>query len=108
MGARVTAERGEWAAVTAAFSRFFDGLGVVDVDGRAARFRADETGFDLAADGGSSAFMPLHEARIQWTEVTFDLEAATVTLSDGGSTYVYRVPQRLVDDRDARRGSNDG
>ena len=95
----MTVDRAAWADVSAAFARFFDGLGVVDIGEQTVRFRAEDTGFDLGADGSSSAFMPLHEARLTWNWVTFDHEAATVTLSDGASRYVYRVPRRLVDAR---------
>ena len=102
MDAQVTVDRDAWADVRAAFALFFDGLGDVDIDEQAVQFRADDTGFDLGLDGSSSAFMPLHEARLRWTRATFDFEATTVTLSDGDSSYVYRVPQRLVDARSGR------
>jgi hypothetical protein len=98
----VTTDRSDWSKVATAFRRFFDGLGDVVVDNDHARFIADDTSLELRADGSSSSFMPLHAANLRWEQVTFDPSDQSVRLTDGTSTYVYRVPPRLVE---ARKGS---
>ena len=103
VSAPLSIERSDWDSVVSSFEHFFAGLGTVEIgDGRAS-FSAEGTGFELARDGTSRSFMPLHESNLAWDRVTFDQGEMTVTLTDGRSRYRYRVPERLV----ARRSSPD-
>ena len=92
-------ERSDWDSVASSFEDFFHGLGTVEIEGGRASFKAQDTGFELDRDGTSQSFMPLHESNLVWDRVTFDQGEMTVTLTDGRSSYRYRVPERLVDRR---------
>ena len=100
VGDVVTLDRRDWVGVTDAFRSFFDGLGDVVTDHDRARFTADGTSLELDADGTSMSFMPLHTAQLRWERVTFDPADHSVSLTDGASTYAYRIPPHLVEARE--------
>ena len=103
MPAPPSIERSDWDSVVSSFEHFFAGLGTVEIgDGRAS-FSAEGTGFELARDGTSRSFMPLHDSNLAWDRVTFDEGEMTVAVTDGRSRYRYRVPETLI----ARRGSQE-
>jgi hypothetical protein len=88
--------RSEWDELTAAFRRFFERAGRVEVDGAEAAFAAPGTGFSLRADGTSNSFMPLHRFGATWDEVEFDFESHEVHLRSESAVYTYRVPEDLL------------
>lgn len=100
MGVPVTLRRSDWDAVTTEFSRFFAGIGEVSVSANTLRFDAERegvaTGFELNRDGTSAAFMPLHAMRSRWEEVTFDRDAAEISVWAEGISYTYRVPPGML------------
>lgn len=100
MGVPVTLSRSDWDAVAGEFSRFFAGIGEVSVSADVLRFDAErhgvQTGFELNRDGTSAAFMPLHAMRSRWEEVTFDSDAAEISVWAEGISYTYRVPPRML------------
>ncbi|MGI9667484.1 MAG: hypothetical protein ACR2N2_10330 [Acidimicrobiia bacterium] len=94
----------DWQAVADAFRHMFAGLGAIVEDPTGIRFLAEETGLDLGRDGTSRSFMPLHESRLRWDTITFDEAEREVLLTDGCSTYLYRIPSNLATSDEPLRG----
>ena len=92
-------DRSAWDEVATAFSEFFDGIGTVHITDDGAAFEANGTGFSIRRDGTSRSFMPLHDLTSQWDQIRFDHEAHEVELISDSGRYLYRVPQRLIDQR---------
>lgn len=91
------ASRESWDDVVRQFTRFFEGLGDVEVTAESVRFSASDTGLSLSRDGSSRSFMPLHALTTRWDEVHFDDSAHEVSVVGGdGIRYTYRVPPRLI------------
>ena len=89
--------RSEWDELTAAFRRFFQGAGQVEIDESDAVFTAPTTGFSVRADGTSRSFMPLHRFGAAWDEIEFDFESHEVHLRSEAATYTYRIPENLLE-----------
>lgn len=87
--------RADWAAVSAGFAAFFEGAGAVEIDDERATFRAEITGFSIAADGTSESFMPLHTVALGWDEIVFDRTAFEVRLTGPAGAYTYVLPPDL-------------
>ena len=100
-----TYHRAAWDSIAHAFHTMFEGLGEVTEDRDGIRFRTDETGLDIRRDGTSRSFMPLHASSMRWTDATFDMTNDAVMLSDGTSSYLYRVPERLKAIREGGRAA---
>lgn len=84
--------RSDWDALVAAFTEFFRDAGTVTITDEAAAFAGVGTGFELARDGTSRSFMPLHELGGRWERVQFDEAAREVRIRGNAMEYVYRVP----------------
>ena len=95
----VTIDRRSWPEVVSTFEEFFGALGEVSSTDEAVSFSAIprvDTALELRRDGTSSSFMPLHDLQSTWESVTFDSEALEVVLTDGSTSYRYRVPPALL------------
>ena len=97
----VTIDRRSWPEVASTFEDFFGGLGKITSTDEAVSFSAlprVNTTLELRRDGTSSSFMPLHDLQSTWKEsVTFDNTAFEVVLTDGATSYRYRIPPVLLD-----------
>ena len=96
----MTIDRRSWPEVVSAFEEFFGALGEVTSTDHAVSFsglpRVD-TALELRRDGTSSSFMPLHDLQSTWQSVTFDGRSSEVVLTDGATSYRYRIPPILLD-----------
>ena len=96
----VTIDRRSWPEVVSTFEDFFGGLGKITSTDEAVSFSALprlNTTLELRRDGTSSSFMPLHDLESTWESVTFDSNAFEVVLTDGATSYRYRIPPVLRD-----------
>lgn len=75
----------------------------MQLDDDRASFRADITGFTIAADGTSESFMPLHTASMGWEEIEFDADAHEIRISGPAGSYTYVLPPNLRRAGDSRR-----
>jgi len=93
----------DWNSICSVFTEMFDGLGKIDVTDDIIAYQSIKphvaTGISLDRKGRLLANMPLHSIETEFEIVHFLGRSQSIKLIGKNSTYVYKIPQEIINSR---------